>query len=353
MTYPLIDTSHPRSVADRVNAFVDHGATDIVDFRRRYIRENTTLSRSELPFDEIADIVKTEFRPAWEESEALSDRLDAPTGEILAYSGFSDFIDLLGVKFDGEIGCTTVALGMQGSVGARAVPLVAQTWDYKVFYRDHSVIVRRTPKSGHDSVSLTTSLGHSYMGINEAGVTVLINNLQSAEAQVGLPFSVVVQALLHRASTASEARDELKQLPIMSTHNYLVADETEVYNVEGGGGVLAVTHVDDEQLPWVHTNHTVHDSLANTIRNYSASSDRRYNRSLARMREQDSNGTVDAGTFDVSELFVDHDAPLCRHGEAPSDTATIATVWNTQAPPRLHVVAGNPCENNREQEVSP
>lgn len=340
-------------MAERVNAFVDHGAADIVEFRRRYIRENTTLSHSKLPFDEVADTVKAEFRPAWEESEALSERLDASTGEILAYSGFSDFIDLLGVAFDGEIGCTAVALETGQSDGSRSVPLVAQTWDYKTFYRDHSVIARRAPDSGHDSVSLTTSLGHSYMGVNEAGVTVLINNLQSTEAQVGLPFSAAVQALLHRAGTASEARDELDRLPIMSTHNYLIADETEVYNVEAGGGVLAATRIDAEHLPWVHTNHTIHDRLTDTIRNYSTSSNRRYDRSLARLRGQDANGTVDAGALDVPELFVDHDAPLCRHGEAPPDTATIATVWSTQAPPTLHVVGGNPCENDREQEASP
>ena len=352
MMYPHIHTSQSGSVANRVNAFADHDAAEIVEFRRRYLRENTALSPSELPFDEVADIVKTEFRPAWEESKALSNRIDASTGEILAYSGFSDFIDLLGVAFEGEIGCTAVALRIRGSDGAGPVPFVAQTWDYKVFYRDHSVIVERTPKSGHNSVSLTTGLGHSYMGVNEAGVTVLINNLQSTEAQVGLPFSVVVQALLHRVSTAREARDELKQLPIMSTHNYLISGKMEAYNIEAGGGIFAATHVDTQQLPWVHTNHTVHDSLASTIRNYSASSDRRYERSLARLREQDANGLVDTDTFDVLELFVDHDAPLCRHGETQSDTATIATVWNTQVPPSLHVVAGPPCENNSKQEVS-
>lgn len=352
MSYPVIAAPQSEPAAERVNAFVDHGAADVVEFRRRWFVENTTLSRSELPFDEVADVVKSEFRPAWEESKALSDRLDASTGEILAFSGFSDFIDLLGVAFDGETGCTAVSLGTRGD-DSRSAPLVAQTWDYNVFYRDHSVIVGRAPDSGHDSVSLTTSLGHSYMGVNEVGVTVLINNLQSTEAQVGLPFSVAVQALLHRADTASEARDELDRLPVMSTHNYLIADETEAYNVEAGGGVLAVTHVDAERLPWVHTNHTVHDSLAGTIQNYSASSNRRYDRSLARLRDRDATGTVDAGVFDVPELFVDHDAPLCRHGEAPSDPATIATVWNTQSPPTLHVVGGNPCENSREQQVSP
>lgn len=349
--YQIVNT--PKSIADRVDAFVDHDAADVIEFRRRYLRENTTLSRKELPFNQISDIVKEEFFPAWEESKALSSHLDASTGEILAYSGFSDFLDLLGVAFEGEIGCTAVAVRTQGSDGEKSVPLVAQTWDYKVFYRNHSVIIKRPSESGYDSVSLTTSLGHSYMGVNEAGVTLLINNLQSTEAQIGLPFSVVVQALLHRARTASEARDELEKLPIMSTHNYLIADDKEAYNVEAGGGVLAATHISPEKLPWVHTNHTVHNDLTNTIRNYSDSSGRRYDRSLSRLREQNANGTVAADEFNVLNLFVDHEAPLCRHGEAWSDTATIATVWNTPSPPTLHVAAGNPCENNPKQEVSP
>lgn len=352
--FPIIDTPQDGSVSDRANQFIGHGAADIIEFRRRYLRENTALSRSELPFKEIANIVKREFQPAWDESNALSERLDASTGEIIAYSGFSDFIDLLGVAFEGEIGCTAVAVRTGGHDSTtESLPLVAQTWDYKVFYRDHSVIIRRHPRSGHDSVSLTTSLGHSYMGINDAGVTVLINNLQSIEAQVGLPFSVTVQALLHRSSTAREARDELEKLPIMSTHNYLIADDTETYNVEAGGGVLATTRIETGQLPWVHTNHTIHDGLANTIRNYSASSDRRYERSLTRLHDQEINSTGNAHNFNVPELFVDHDAPLCRHGKDPSDTATIATVWNSQAPPTLHVVPGMPCEDNPEQEVSP
>lgn len=336
-----------------VSGLVENGAADIIKFRRQYLRENTTLSRSDFPFDEIASTVKKWFYPAWDESRLLSEHLDVSIGEILAYSGFSDFIDLLGVQFSGEIGCTAVAVSASSCCG-NSEPLLAQTWDYKVFYRDRSLLLQRQPDDGLASIALTTSLGHAYMGINEAGVTVLINNLQSTDAQIGLPFSVAVHAVLSEANSAKAACSELERLPIMSTHNYLIGDRKHAYNIEAGGGVFEATKLETNQLPWVHTNHTLHDHLSTTITDYSDSSDQRYSRSLERLRGSDQNNGKEGTTnsnIQLPEFFVDHDTPLCRHGTEPSDTATIATVWSTLSPPTLHVIPGPPCEGAVKKEV--
>lgn len=352
--YAVFTAGQDSASSGVVSGLVENGAAGVIDFRRQYLRENTTLSRSDLPFDAIASKVKNRFQPAWEESRALSEQLDASPGEIIAYSGFSDFIDLLGVEFSGEIGCTAIAAPTAAGRDNGSDLVLAQTWDYKKFYRNHSLLLQRQPDDALASVALTTSLGHAYMGINEAGVTVLINNLQSIDTQIGLPFSVVVQAVLSRARTADEARLKLKRLPIMSTHNYLVGDGAQAYNIEAGGGVFEATQLDTDRIPWVHTNHTIHDHLASKINEYSDSSSRRYSSSLTRLRGGDGSSremAVGEPAIKLPDFFVDHDAPLCRHGDEPSDTATIATVWSTLSPPTLHVVPGPPCEEASEQEV--
>lgn len=311
-----------------VGELVDLGAGEVIDFRRGTLDAYADADPRE-QFGAVADAVKAGFEPAWRESRRLADLLDVHPGEVLAYSGYSDFVDLLDATVSG--GCTTV--GTRASPDSP--PVYAQTWDYLKFYEDHSAVVRRAPADGHDHVALTTLLGHAYMGVNAAGVCVLINNLQGERAQVGLPFSVVVHELLHRAGSAAEAVDILEETAVMSTHNYLVGDAESAYNVEAGADGSAVTEIADGQVPWVHTNHALEET-GPAILEYSGSSRPRYERARA---------LLEAAPSAVPAVFDDHDAPLCRHGSAPEDVATIGVVWVTYDPPRLHTVRGTPCAN--------
>lgn len=347
MTFPVVTVGPRDPPGELAAALADRGARDVVEFRRGNLEESDLgQTQAEKRFRELEDAVAPRYEPAAAETRALAREIDASPGEILAYSGYSDFADLVRHEHGADIGCTVVGLRDPSPASG---PLLAQTWDYYKFFDDRSLILERHPRSGYGSVAVTSALGHAYLGVNEAGVAVLVNNLMSRIAQVGMPFPVVVQMLLAQAGSAKEALSVLETADIMSTHNYLVGGPDAAYNVEAGAGLTATTPLDRENTPWVHTNHTVHEDLTDTMVDYSETSRRRFERMEAKLDE--AQGAGDGGAAgEIPRLFVDHEAPICRHGEAPQDVETIGTIWVTRDPVTLHAVHGPPC-SNEEQEV--
>lgn len=344
MVVPVIDVGGPTTAEDFRSSLAPK-AREVVDFRRGTLDRGIGPQRAELPFSELTRTVSKQFEPALAESQGLGKAIEVPPGEILAYSGFSDFADLVRHRYQSGVGCTAIAV--DDSPGAP--PLLAQTWDYKKFFEDHSVVLKRNPESGLESAALTTALGHAYMGVNESGVAVLINNMQSRKARMGLPFSVVVHKILGESNSARQATNLLERADLMSAHNYLIGGPNETYNVEAGPERTVATRLETDQMPWAHTNHTLHDELEDRIVDYSDSSRARLDESLRRLRTE-GNGKRSDAPLDVPGFFADHTTPLCRHGKGSDETATIGAVWITRDPLKLHVLDGTPC-SHRSQEV--
>lgn len=343
MSFPVLTVGPAEPPEELAPSLAGHGARDVLEFRRASV-EAAALGKDDAAalFRKLEDATAAGYEPAAAESRALARETGASPGEIIAYSGYSDFADLVRQDHEAELGCTVVAL-REPSAGPGL--LLAQTWDYHKFFEDQSLIVKRDPRTGYRSAALTTVLGHAYLGVNEAGVAVFINNLKGNSAQVGLPFSAAVQKLLAEAGSAKEALSVLSTTDLMSTHNYVVGGPEAAYNVEAGADQAEVTPLDREHTPWVHTNHTLHEELDDVVVDYSETSQERFQRTWGKLHGEDGGGD-DGLPVDIPALFTDHEAPLCRHGDAPLDVATIGAVWVTRDPVTLHAVDGPPCSND-------
>src|SRR5690606_13420821 len=91
------------------------------------------------------------------------------------------------------------------------------------------------------------------IGMNEAGLSVGINNLMAADGRVGVTWPFVVRAMLEK-ETLDEALAVLASARLAGGHNYLVLDAAgRGANVEAMATTAHATPLADD--PVAHTNH--------------------------------------------------------------------------------------------------
>src|SRR5690606_5110350 len=130
---------------------------------------------------------------------------------------------------------------------------LAQTWDMHEGSAEHLVLLHGKPHDAPDFVVYTTAGCLGMIGMNEAGVSVGINNLMAADGRIGITWPFVVRAMLEQ-ETAQAAFEVLLGTPLAGGHNYLVMDATGVgINVEAMSTRTHVTRLGD--APLVHANH--------------------------------------------------------------------------------------------------
>lgn len=138
-------------------------------------------------------------------------------------------------------------------------PALAQTWDLPGVYQPFVRLVRLQPPDGPPVVLFTLTGSPALCGMNAHGVAVCVNDLTASDARVGVPWPVVVRAML-KASSALEAVEVLRQAPRAGGRAYLVADPTAVFGVETTAARLSVVHQDAKKPCW-HTNHYIDADL--------------------------------------------------------------------------------------------
>ena len=322
------------------NELIKYGAKRIVDFRRETIKKYGIKNNIELEklFFDIEKITKGDCYECWLESKQIGEKLGVLTGEIIAYSGFSDFIDLLNIE-SAEDECTAFVWCKNSS----SLDWIAcgQTWDFKKFYENQSIFIKRCPTNGYKTLVLTTLLGHAYFGINENGVSIMIQNLKSKEVAVGLPFSLIVYKVLIKSSSAREARDIIKNSPRMSGHNYIVVDSSGVcFSLEATANHVSVVEIPKESF-LVHTNHSISSELSDSVVYYSKTSLQR--RGFLYEKLKSVNKILK--DEEVKLLFSDHSVPICRHEFSEYDTATIGSLWIKPKKKSIVAIKGYPCSN--------
>ena len=135
-------------------------------------------------------------------------------------------------------------------------PIVAQTWDMHASAMPY-VMMMRVPESdgspGAWMLSLTGCLGMA--GVNDRRVAVLINNLTSTDAVVGVVWSALVRRAL-REGRAASAYATIDAAKVGSGHHYLVCDDDTALALEKSGTRKRQTLGSAEQRShYVHTNH--------------------------------------------------------------------------------------------------
>jgi isopenicillin-N N-acyltransferase-like protein len=244
--------------------------------------------------------------------------------------------------------CSTVV-----STAPGRAPLAAQTWDWYPAMRDNWMVWTFETEAGRRITTLTEYGVLAKIGVNDAGLGVMLNMLHhdaddqtGHDPRVGFPVHVMLRTLLEQCSSVAEARDLVTAEPFSASSALPVVDRDgdavsfEVFpagvgEVKPEAGLLVRTNhfvsaegepgcqaglVDDNS--WVRRDHLVAGLSAETP----------------------------GSAADIHRAMTHHDVagPVCRHAAHPDspelvETATLATVALDVAHGTLAAQRGGPC----------
>lgn len=285
-----------------------------------------------------------------EELEGMAAATGLSLGELIVAGGFTDFIDVVvaGAAAGGALetkaldDCT--AFLVPGSRMADGLAAFGQTWDMHEGSTEHLVLLRGRPQHAPDFLAFTTAGSLGMIGMNEAGLTVGINNLMSADGRVGVTWPFVVREIL-KAEDLQGALEALSRAPLAGGHNYLILDASGAgANVEAMPTASHLTPLED--APVAHTNHNLHESTM----------------AVERPREPDSQANSEARLADAERLLdrsgltiadlqgVTADTTtICYRGVAPRFVGTCGGFIARPATRELWVARGMPSEQPYER----
>jgi len=298
-----------------------HGESWRDDIQRLYeIRLGLMFEKTDLKREEDVLALARQHLPVLARfDEGLSDELHGiargsglSPAHIVVLNHYTDMRDLGHAHLD-DSGCTVVFAPARDGHG----PLLGQTWDTHGSATDFVRLL--DVRDGDRRTLLFTITGCLGMaGLNDQGVALVINNLNSLDAKVG----VVWPALIRRAlaeQTAQAARDVILGAELGSGHHYMVADASAAFGIETSGTKKKVIQQGAEQIH-LHTNHCLDDEMVATAEIGPGSTSKR------RLQTMDDHFSTAGGPATAPELFglfADVSAPRDLH--TPNAVATCGT----------------------------
>ena len=187
------------------------------------------------------------------EMEAMARACDLGPAEAIIVGGFTDFVDAVratGAGVPDEDDCTAVIVP---DAMADGQGFLAQTWDMHDSATEHVILLDVRPNDGPRSFVFSTVGCLGQIGINEAGISIGINNLAAEVGACGVTWPLVIRQALAQTDIASALRC-ITEAPLTGAHHYLLMDaEGAGFDVEAMPQGCAVREMG--QTPLVHTNH--------------------------------------------------------------------------------------------------
>jgi isopenicillin-N N-acyltransferase-like protein len=189
----------------------------------------------------------------WLEFKGLSEASNVDLARLAVLNNYTDMKDIpCPWASDQDLGGCS-AIFAQGQTG----PLLGQTWDIHGSAMPYSVALKV------NNALVFSAMGCLGMtGINAHGNAILINNLSSIDAHVGLMWPAIVRKSL-ALPNAKAARDAILAAPLGSGHHYAVADEEDFFSIETSGEKKLV--LQNKPIPiFIHTNHCLNPEMRKT-----------------------------------------------------------------------------------------
>ncbi len=241
--------------------------------------------------------------------------------------------------------CTTFAIS--GKHTADGIPISGQNADLPAGTRDVGIVARIVPDDRPALLMLTPAGQISYIGINDQGMAVFANFLNTGSWRAGFPRYLLSRTVLEYDSIDA-ALAKLGTIPRASSRNVLMMERSgNAVDMEFAVEREARLDADDGVL--AHSNHFV----APELHDCETSEPDRHNNSclrLGRMKEliQSRSGEITPET--AMEFCRDRENTpdaICRHlGDGPGDYITFASViarpsegemWVAPGPPDQHM----------------
>lgn len=237
--------------------------------------------------------------------------------------------------------CTTFAV--TGEVTSDGAPIAGQNADLPAGTKDLGIVVKIQPDDGPAILMLTPAGQISYIGINNAGLGVFANFLNTSGWRPGFPRYLFSRTILEEQSLQAGVQ-RLTSIPRASSRNVLMVDSHgEAMDIEFAVDRAGKLAPKDGIL--AHSNHFIDESM----RDEEQSAEDRHRNSctrLDRMREllESERGSITVDS--AMRFFRDREnAPdsICRHlGDGPDDYITFASVIARPSLGELYVAPGPP-----------
>ena len=219
----------PRDVGREHGQRFQQATRELAALRARLAMARMGLSsRTELDLlaNQHVEVLARTDRDLYLEFIGLCEGAGVTPADLVILNNYTDLRDLTQADLfpDGDSGCSAVFLPGDP-------PVLGQTWDMHGSAQKYVEVMEFAVDTAPRCLvfSLTGCFGMA--GVNEYGVAVTINNLNTLGARPGMLWPALVRMML-RASTATEAVVTLQQVGVGSGHHYQVADRHNFFGVE-------------------------------------------------------------------------------------------------------------------------
>lgn len=246
-------------------------------------------------------------------------------------------------------GCT--AFAATGAATKDGKTYLGQNWDGQEsewWGGELGLLLTVKRKEGVDILDYTNPGILASAGVNSKGISVCWNTVPRLELKVGVPTYIIVAELL-RQKTIGDAINSIIRAERAGCFNFVIADETELYDIEATPTDIDIAYSDEYVA---HANHFVSQKFSSkqTIPNSDigmASTIVRHNRMNTMLKQK--LGCID---LDVGQGFlkdhVNYPASICRH---PDAGLTLDSWVIAPAQKEFWIAHGPPCEHDFEKHV--
>jgi isopenicillin-N N-acyltransferase like protein len=289
-----------------------------------------------------------------EELQGISDATGISLPELIVTNGFTDFVDAV-YNFDPVPVAVPVSRGnectaflVSGDMTIAEHGLLGQTWDMHETAMPYVILMRGEPEDGPRFLVFTVTGCVGMIGMNSAGIAVGINNLMSADGQVGVMWPFVVRKILQQTNL-DDALDCILSARLAGGHNYLITDKHgRGYNVEAMPTVSHVTEIN--ALTYAHANQCLHESTQEVERDRTEAmiddSSTRRNRANLLLQQRPLTPQI---LMQMTRDRSDGSYSICSLSEEPFYSATLGAAVMRPATGEFWGVWGLPNENEYER----
>ena len=287
-----------------------------------------------------------------DELQGMADATGLSLAELVINNGFTDFIDV--IYNVGDITVPAVAPAMASdNCTAFLVPnersatgngYFGQTWDMHASATPYVILIRGKPDQGPEFLSFSITGCVGMIGMNSEGIAVGINNLMSADGQIGVTWPFVVRKVLQQ-DNIGDALECVTEAKLAGAHNYMLMDgDGAGYEVEAMSTSHHVRELDEETI--AHTNHCLIQDNLRVSRERTPTSTESSRRRLERARELLANEALDID--DLMALTRD-DVAICARPQPPMEVESCGAAIMRPATGDFWSVWGLPDENEYER----
>ena len=302
------------------------------------------------PWDKIKEfsnqyyhVIQSNFPQYLDELRGISDGSDMPFDDILAINCHYEIARKGGIS---EHSCSVIGVNCTRSADGNSY--IAENWDYAVFQKNNSIILKLT-LDNNSKICMVTEAGIiGRMGFNSNGIGYCGNTLKNDDVGFKLPLHIVKRLILEQRSL-SDVRNVIHHYGVASSFNILAGSHNEGF-CDFEVDYRQITELAPKNGLLLHTNNFIspHLNVDNKYTKYQKEESVLRYQSL----EKSLSRLIKISVNDIRKALAqhtNHPYGVCTHADentpAEQQWATICSLIINLPDQLMYVCEGNPCES--------